>query len=295
MGGARKRTGEIRGRGRERELREERGDGMAEGRSGAGGRAGCIGGTGTALIGPCRKCLARCWGWNAPRRRRRTGRGETIAALIGLAGAMTGSLVLQSEARAGMRVAELMTGWVRRRWTRRRGTRWGRWGIWWRGRGRGTIPCWPRNACFRRRRSWWGRGMSCFSRKATIQINRAYRSRVPVHGFGGVPAGGVKGGGRWSVACGLWPVAGRVPEAAGDGNLGCCEALEGAGQLISDLAFGRFVEGFRAVQRLVAGTNGVYREKFWLPSVCQSASTVRDPQSFDELDLRGRAAKFVGA
>ena len=36
--------------------------------------------------------------------------GPTIAALIGLAGAMSGTLVLQSESKAGMRVSELMTG-----------------------------------------------------------------------------------------------------------------------------------------------------------------------------------------
>jgi chemotaxis protein CheX len=36
--------------------------------------------------------------------------GQTIAALIGLAGAMSGTLVLQSESASGMRVAELMTG-----------------------------------------------------------------------------------------------------------------------------------------------------------------------------------------
>ena len=36
--------------------------------------------------------------------------GQTIAALIGLAGAMSGTLVLQSESKAGMRVSELMTG-----------------------------------------------------------------------------------------------------------------------------------------------------------------------------------------
>jgi chemotaxis protein CheX len=36
--------------------------------------------------------------------------GPTIAALIGLAGAMSGTLVLQSESATGMRVSELMTG-----------------------------------------------------------------------------------------------------------------------------------------------------------------------------------------
>jgi CheY-specific phosphatase CheX len=36
--------------------------------------------------------------------------GQTIAALIGLAGAMSGTLVLQSESAAAMHVSELMTG-----------------------------------------------------------------------------------------------------------------------------------------------------------------------------------------
>jgi chemotaxis protein CheX len=36
--------------------------------------------------------------------------GQTIAALIGLAGAMSGTLVLQAESATGMRVSELMTG-----------------------------------------------------------------------------------------------------------------------------------------------------------------------------------------
>jgi chemotaxis protein CheX len=36
--------------------------------------------------------------------------GQTIAALIGLAGAMTGTLVLQSPSAAAMRACELMTG-----------------------------------------------------------------------------------------------------------------------------------------------------------------------------------------
>jgi chemotaxis protein CheX len=37
-------------------------------------------------------------------------KGQTIAALIGLAGALTGTLVLQSESSAAMRVSDLMTG-----------------------------------------------------------------------------------------------------------------------------------------------------------------------------------------
>jgi chemotaxis protein CheX len=100
---------------------------------------------------------------------------ETIAALIGLAGAMTGSLVLQSEARAGMRVAELMTGVGPEEVDATTRDAMGEMGNMVAGAWKGYDPVLASKCLLSTPTVVVGQRYELFSRKAAIQINRAYR------------------------------------------------------------------------------------------------------------------------
>lgn len=99
----------------------------------------------------------------------------TIAALIGLAGALTGSLVLQSEAGAATRIAELMTG---ERPDAIDGTvrdAIGEMGNMVAGAWKGYDPKLASGCLLSTPTVVVGRRYEVFSRKATIRIGRAYR------------------------------------------------------------------------------------------------------------------------
>lgn len=99
---------------------------------------------------------------------------QTIAALIGLAGVMTGSLVLQSDAGAAMRMTELMTGVGPEEIDATVRDALGEMGNMVAGAWKGYDPVLASHCLLSTPTVVVGQRYELFSRKATICIDRAY-------------------------------------------------------------------------------------------------------------------------
>jgi len=100
--------------------------------------------------------------------------GQTIAALIGLAGAMTGTLVLQSESAAAMHLSDLMTGFTTTEVDATVRDAMGEMANMVAGAWKGYDPALSSSCLLSTPTVVVGNRYELFSRRATVRIDRAY-------------------------------------------------------------------------------------------------------------------------